>query len=74
MRRKDVGRKNKGYGESVPDWASDGRRQLLSDIIDDLRALRALGVSAVGIDFEAPDPDATFVEIHWFHEQVIPGL
>ena len=58
----------------MPDWASDGKRQLLSGVIDDLRALRALGVSAVCIDFEAPDPDATFVEIRWFHEQVIPRL
>jgi hypothetical protein len=74
LRRKDAGRPNKRYGEPVPDWAGDGKRRLLSGVIDDLRALRALGVSAVGIDFEAPDPDVTFVEMRRFYEQVISRL
>ena len=74
LRRKDAGRPNKRYGEAVQDWVGDGKRRLLSGVIDDLRALRALGGSAVGIDFEALDPDATFVEMRRFHEQVIPRL
>ena len=71
LRRTDAGRPNKRYGEPAPDSVCDGKRRLLSGVIDDLRALRALDVSAVGIDFEAPDPDATLAEMRRFYEQVI---
>jgi probable F420-dependent oxidoreductase len=68
----------KRYGEAVPDRASDGERRLFSgstaDIIDDLTALRALGVSAVDIDFELPDAGASLVEMRRFQEQVISRL
>ena len=68
----------KRYGEAVPDRASDGERRLFSgstaDIIDDLTALRALGVSAVDIDFELPDAGASLAAMRRFQEQVISRL
>src|SRR6516164_10014139 len=68
----------KRYGEAVPGKASDGERRLFSggssDIIADLRALRALGVSAVDIDFERPDPEASIAEMHRFKEEVLSQL
>ena len=65
----------KRYGEAVPDKASDGERRLFSgstvDIVGDFRALRDLGVSAVDIDFERPDPDASLAEMRRFKETVL---
>jgi probable F420-dependent oxidoreductase len=68
----------KRYGEAVPDTASDDERRLFSggtaDIVADLRALRDLGVSAVDIDFECPDPDASIAEMRRFQETVLARL
>ena len=68
----------KRYGEAVPDKASDGERRLFSgsaaDIVSDFRALRDFGVSAVDIDFERPDPDASIAEMRRFKEQVLARL
>jgi probable F420-dependent oxidoreductase len=68
----------KRYGEAVPERASDGGRRLFSggtaDIIGDFRALRALGVGAIDIDFERPDADASLAEMRRFHEQVVARL
>jgi probable F420-dependent oxidoreductase len=68
----------KRYGEAVPEKASDGERRLFSsstaDIIGDLKALRALGVSAVDIDFERPDAEISLGEMRRFQEQVIAKL
>jgi len=68
----------KRYGEAVPDTASDGERRLFSgstlDIVGDLRALRALGVSAVDIDFERSDPEASIAEMRRFKEEVLSRL
>jgi probable F420-dependent oxidoreductase len=68
----------KRYGEAVPAKASDGERRLFSggtaDIVADLRALRELGVSAVDIDFERPDPDASLAEMRRFREAVLARL
>ena len=65
----------KRYGEAVPPVASDGERRLFSggtaDIIDDLRALRDLGVGAVDIDFERPDAAASLAEMRRFKETVL---
>ena len=65
----------KRYGEAVPDRASDGERRLFSgggaEIIADLRALRDLGVSAVDIDFERPDAEASIAEMRRFKETVL---
>ena len=68
----------KRYGEAVPDRASDGERRLFSgstaDIIDDFKALGALGVSAIDIDFERSAAKASLVEMRRFQEQVISRL
>jgi probable F420-dependent oxidoreductase len=68
----------KRYGEAVPDTASDGERRLFSgstaDIVGDLNALRDLGVSAVDIDFERPDPNASLAEMRRFKETVLTRL
>jgi len=62
----------------VPSKASDGERRLFSgttsDIVDDLRALHALGVSAVDIDFERSDPAASIAEMRRFKEEVLSRL
>jgi probable F420-dependent oxidoreductase len=68
----------KRYGEAVPDTASDGERRLFSgsaaDIVADLRALRALGVGAIDIDFERSDPEASIAEMRRFKEEVLSRL
>ena len=68
----------KRYGEAVPEMASDGERRLFSggtsEIIGDLQALRSLGVSAVDIDFERPDAEASIAEMRRFQEQIISHL
>jgi len=68
----------KRYGEAVPDKASDGERRLFSgataDIAGDLQALRALGVTAVDIDFERPDCESSIAEMRRFKEEVLSRL
>jgi probable F420-dependent oxidoreductase len=68
----------KRYGEAVPEKASDGERRLFSgsttDLVADLKALRAVGVSAIDIDFERADAEASITEIRRFQEQVISRL
>ena len=68
----------KRYGETVPQRASDGNRRLFSgttaDIVADFRALRDLGVSAIDIDFERPDPAAAIAEMRRFREVVLSRL
>lgn len=68
----------KRYGAAVPDTASDGERRLFSGdtpaIIGDFRALRDLGVSAVDIDFERPDAEASIAEMHRFQEKVLARI
>jgi probable F420-dependent oxidoreductase len=65
----------KRYGEAVPERASDGERRLFSgtdaDIVADLRALRDLGVSAVDIDFECPEAEASIAEMRRFRDKVL---
>ncbi|MBO0739633.1 MAG: TIGR03619 family F420-dependent LLM class oxidoreductase, partial [Alphaproteobacteria bacterium] len=68
----------KRYGEAVPQRASDGERRLFSgdaaDILADLKALRALGVRAIDVDFERPDAETSIAEMRWFQEHVIARL
>jgi probable F420-dependent oxidoreductase len=68
----------KRYGAAVMPTASDGERRLFSggdaDLVADLKALRDLGVSAVDIDFERPDAEASLAEMRRFHETVIARL
>jgi probable F420-dependent oxidoreductase len=68
----------KRYGEALPAKASDGERRLFSggttELVTDLKALRSLGVSAIDIDFERPNADASIAEMRRFQEQVISRL
>ena len=68
----------KRYGEAVPAKASDGERRLFSggtaDLVADFRALRALGVGAIDIDFERPDADSSLAEMRRFHDEVIARI
>jgi probable F420-dependent oxidoreductase len=68
----------KRFGKAVLEKASDGERRLFSgstaDIIGDLNALRALGVSAVDIDFERPEADASIAEMRRFRQEVLSQL
>ena len=65
----------KRYGDAVPPTASDGERRLFSGsdaaLIDDIRALRDLDVTAIDFDFERPDPDAVVAEMRAFRERVL---
>ena len=65
----------KRYGDAVPPVASDGERRLfsggVSEIIDDFRALRDLGVAAIDIDFERPEAEASLAEMRRFKETVL---
>lgn len=68
----------KRYGEAVPSEASNGERRLFSgsaaDIVDDMKALRELGVTAIDIDFERPNAETCIAEMRSFHKQVIARL
>src|SRR5207237_3642787 len=65
----------KRTGDAVPPLASDGERRLFSGsdaaIIDDIRALRDLGVTAIDFDFERPEVDAVVAEMRAFRERVL---
>jgi probable F420-dependent oxidoreductase len=64
----------KRWGEAVPPRASDGDRRLFSgniaDLVGDLRDLQGLGVSALDIDVERPDPDAAIAELRHFRDDI----
>lgn len=64
----------KRYGEVVAPIASDGERRLFSgsdaDIIDDLRALNDLGVSAIDVEVEGHDEAATIANMRRFKETI----
>lgn len=68
----------KRYGEAVPRIASDGERRLFSgsdaDMAGDFRALRDLGVSAIDIDFERPQAEASLAEMRRFKETVLARI
>jgi probable F420-dependent oxidoreductase len=68
----------KRYGNTVPPVASDGSRRLFSggepEIIGDFRALRDLGVTAIDIDFERPEAEASLAEMHRFKEAVLSRI
>jgi alkanesulfonate monooxygenase SsuD/methylene tetrahydromethanopterin reductase-like flavin-dependent oxidoreductase (luciferase family) len=65
----------KRYGDAVPPRASDGRRRLFSgsdaELIDDIRALRDLGVGAIDFDFERPGEEAVIAAMRAFRERVL---
>ncbi len=64
----------KRYGEAVPPVASDGERRLFSgsvaDIVADLRGLRDLGVTAIDVEVEGHDADATIANMRGFKEAI----
>jgi probable F420-dependent oxidoreductase len=68
----------KRYGKALPEQASDGERRLFSgstaDIVADLKTLSTLGVSAVDVDFERPDPAESIAEMRRFREEVLSRL
>jgi probable F420-dependent oxidoreductase len=68
----------KRYGEAVPPVASDGERRLFSgsvaDIVSDLRSLRELGVTAIDVEVEAHDADATIANMRNFKESIFARL
>jgi probable F420-dependent oxidoreductase len=65
----------KRCGDAVPPRASDGERRLFSgsdiELIDDIRALRDLGVGAIDFDFERPDEGAAVAAMRAFRGQVL---
>ncbi len=66
----------KRYGPAVPARASDGERRLFSgsdaDVLDDLRRLQEIGVTALDFDFEWTESgDAALAEMRRFKETVL---
>jgi probable F420-dependent oxidoreductase len=63
------------FGPQVPAKADNGERTLFSgsnaEIIEDIRALRGLGVAALDFSFAAPSADAAVAAMRQFHEQVL---
>jgi probable F420-dependent oxidoreductase len=63
------------FGTNAPAKADNGERMLFSgsnaDLIEDVRTLRGLGVSALDFNFAAPDADAAIAAMRQFHEQVL---
>ncbi len=67
----------KRFGHAAP-LASDGNRRLFSgsidDVVADVHALRALGVTGLDFDFEVTDADKALAAMQDFHETVLPRL
>ena len=63
------------FGANVPAKADNGERMLFSgsneELIEDVRTLRGLGVSALDFNFAAADADAAITAMRQFHEQVL---
>jgi probable F420-dependent oxidoreductase len=63
------------FGPQVPAKADNGERMLFSgsndEIIEDVRTMRGLGVSALDFNFAAPSADAALTAMRQFHEQVL---
>ncbi len=68
----------KRYGDAVAPVASDGERRLFSgsnaDIVDDLRALRDLGVTAIDVEVEGNDEAATIANMQRFRETIFARI
>jgi probable F420-dependent oxidoreductase len=63
------------FGPQVPAKADNGERTLFSgsnaELIEDVRQLRGLGVSALDFNFAAPSADAAVAAMRQFHEQAL---
>jgi probable F420-dependent oxidoreductase len=68
----------KRYGDAVAPVASDGERRLFSggdaDILDDLRALRDLGVTAIDVEVEGNDEAATIANMQRFRKTIFARI
>ncbi len=68
----------KRYGAGVKPVGSDGNRRLFSgtdtDVLNDLRALRDLGVQAIDIDFERPTAPELLAEMQRFKQEILSKL
>jgi hypothetical protein len=64
----------KRHGEPMPP-ASDGNRKLFSgtdaDTVNDIRALKSLGVTGIDFDFEQGTPDAVLTRMQRFRDEVM---
>ncbi len=63
------------HGEPLPDKADDGERRMFSgsnqDILDDLRAFKAMGVAAVDFTLVSQDIDTSLATMKRFREDVL---
>jgi alkanesulfonate monooxygenase SsuD/methylene tetrahydromethanopterin reductase-like flavin-dependent oxidoreductase (luciferase family) len=63
------------FGTQVPAKADNGERTLFSgsnaDIIEDVRAMRGLGVTALDFNFAAASVDDAIAAMRQMHEQVM---
>ena len=63
------------FGPQVPAKADNGERMLFSgsnaEIIDDVRAMRDLGLAALDINFAAASTDDAIAAMRKFHEQIL---
>ncbi|MBV8751340.1 MAG: TIGR03619 family F420-dependent LLM class oxidoreductase [Hyphomicrobiales bacterium] len=63
------------FGPQVPAKADNGERMLFSgsdaEIIEDVRAMRELGLAALDINFAAASTDDAIATMRKFHEQVL---
>ena len=63
------------FGPNVPAKADNGERMLFSgsnaEIIEDVRAMRGLGVTALDFNFAAASTDAAIAAMRKFHEEVL---
>jgi len=63
------------FGPQVPAKADNGERMLFSgsnaELIEDVRTLRGLGVSALDFNFAAPSVEAAVSAMRKFHEEVL---
>ncbi|MCO6416609.1 LLM class flavin-dependent oxidoreductase, partial [Siccirubricoccus sp. KC 17139] len=63
------------FGPSVPPQAGDGERRLFSGekaaILEDVRALRALGVTAIDLGFPGGDADALLAAMRGFADSIL---
>jgi probable F420-dependent oxidoreductase len=66
------------HAERVPAKADNGERHLFSggtaEMIEDLRAMRGLGVVAVDFGFTEPTADATVAALQRFHDDIVAKL
>src|SRR5262249_24235011 len=67
--------RGQGLGPQVPAKADNGERMLFSgsnaELIEDVRSLRGLGVSALDFNFAGPSADAAVSAMRKFHEEVL---